>query len=146
MTGETIVLECELDAPPDKVWRALTEPELVARWLAPNDLCAEPGARFSLREPGGAAIECEVLEAERPRKLSYRWRHEDDGGIDSVVSFELTEALAGRTRLRLVHAGFPLDIATPLTQMSSQSRAGGVVSLALVLAYRGAVQPLRRAA
>ena len=143
MTDRPIIIECELDAPAEKVWRALTEPELLALWLAPNDMRAEVGAKFRFRD-AGAAIDCEVLEVEPHRRLSYRWRHEDEAGVDSIVSFELTEAVAGRTHLRLVHAGFPLDIATPLTQMS---RTGGrVVSLALALACRGAAPPLRRAA
>ena len=33
---EDIVVECTLDAPPEKVWRALTEPDLVAAWLLPE--------------------------------------------------------------------------------------------------------------
>ncbi|WP_119419382.1 SRPBCC family protein [Desertibaculum subflavum] len=144
LPGTRIVVECELDAAPEKVWRALTEPELLARWLAPNDFSAEPGARFRFRGLEGATIDCEVLEAEPPRKLSYRWRHREDDGIDSIVSFELTEAVAGRTHLRLVHAGFPLDLATPLTRMA---QAGGrVVSLALALACRDVQLPRRRAA
>jgi uncharacterized protein YndB with AHSA1/START domain len=65
----------------------------------------------------GAPIDREVLETERPRWLNYRWRRKGNAGID-IVSFELTEATVGRMHLRLVHAGFPLDIATPLTQMS----------------------------
>ena len=143
MSDHCVVVECELDAPPANVWRALTEPELLARWLAPNDFRAEVGARFSFREAGGAAIECEVLELQRDRKLAYRWRPEDEDDVDSIVSFELTEAVAGRTHLRLVHAGFPLDIAAPLTRMQA---GGRVVSLALVLACRAALTPLRRAA
>jgi uncharacterized protein YndB with AHSA1/START domain len=143
MTDQHIVVECELDAPPAQVWRALTERELVARWLAPNDMRAETGARFSFREIDGTAIECEMLEVEPGRRLSYRWRREDEAAIDSIVSFELTEAVAGRTHLRLVHAGFPLDIARPLTRMQARGR---VVSLALAAACRPAPSALRRAA
>ena len=143
MSDHCVVVECELDAPAAQVWRALTEPELLARWLAPNDFKAEIGAAFSLREADGTAIECEVLEVERDRKLAYRWRRDDEDAIDSIVCFELTEAVAGRTHLRLVHAGFPLDLAAPLTRMQS---GGRVVSFALALACRAAPMPLRRAA
>jgi uncharacterized protein YndB with AHSA1/START domain len=143
VTGDRIVVECELDAPPAQVWRALTEPELLARWLAPNDISAEVGTRFRFREIDGAEIECEVLEAKPERKLAYRWRRADESAIDSIVSFELTEAVAGRTHLRLVHAGFPIDIAAPLTRMQA---GGRVVSLALAAARRTAPIQFRRAA
>lgn len=149
LPGRHVVVECELDAPPAQVWRALTEPDLLARWLAPNDFRAEIGARFSLRETDGAAIDCEVLEVEPERRLAYRWQRDDEDAVDSIVSFELTEAVAGRTHLRLVHAGFPLDLAQSFARMQAltRMRAGGrVVSLVLAAACRAAPMQFRRAA
>ena len=46
---EAVVFECDLPEPREKVWRALTERELLAKWLLPNDLRPEVGAKFNLR-------------------------------------------------------------------------------------------------
>lgn len=118
-TDDTVTVECDLPDAPEKVWRALTVPELLAAWLAPNDIRPEVGARFGFevaREEGGR-VDCEVLAAEAPRLLTYRWRQED-GGLDTVVSFELTRTSRGGTHLRLVHDGFPIDLAAPLATLA----------------------------
>ncbi|PLP58556.1 ATPase [Mesorhizobium loti] len=105
---EDIVVECDLPEAPEKVWRALTEPEIVAAWLMPNDIKAEAGHRFSLGTEG--RIDCTVLEAEPGRMLRYSWREfsrpEGTSGFDSVVTFELARAANGGTHLRIVHDGF----------------------------------------
>lgn len=105
---DDIVVECNLPEAPEKVWRALTEPEIVAAWLMPNDIKAETGHRFSLGTE--SRIDCRVLEAEPCRLLRYSWREADETnaaeGFDSVVTFELTRAANGGTHLRVVHDGF----------------------------------------
>ncbi len=117
--SDAVVLECDLAEPRDKVWRALTEKELLAAWLLPNDIRAEVGAKFQL-EPacsgceacaGCKATECEVLEAEPGRTLRWRQREPADAVsphrfVESVVSFELTDLPGGGTHLRVVHDGF----------------------------------------
>ena len=45
---QTVSLEYDLPYPPAKVWRALTEPELLARWLMANDMDAKVGHNFKL--------------------------------------------------------------------------------------------------
>ena len=37
-TDDAIITECDLDEKPEKVWRALTEPDLVQSWLLPDDV------------------------------------------------------------------------------------------------------------
>ncbi|WP_395673934.1 SRPBCC domain-containing protein [Inquilinus sp.] len=107
-----IVVDCDLDHPPEKVWRALAEPELLAAWLLPNDIRAEEGRRFTLRGAPGTdkPVDCEVLEADPPRLLRYSWRGRDRDGdgrtLDTVVTFTLDGTHAGGTRLRIVHSGF----------------------------------------
>ena len=86
---ESVVVECELPDPPEKVWRALTEPELVAAWLLPND---------------PQRVDCKVIESKPHRLLRYAWS--DGGDIDSVVTFELHRTVEHGTRLRVVHSGF----------------------------------------
>jgi uncharacterized protein YndB with AHSA1/START domain len=104
--------ECDLPDPPEKVWRALTEPELLAAWMMPNDMKAEAGSRFAFAGPD-APIECEVLEAEPGRLLRYSWRERpgaDDAdrlpAFESVVTFTLARTASGGTHLRIVHDGF----------------------------------------
>lgn len=116
---DAVTVECDLPDAPEKVWRALTVPELLSAWLAPNDIRPEPGARFSFQPTPdlGGKVDCEVLTADAPHLLRYRWRQED-GAPDSIVSFELTRTYRGGTHLRLVHDGFPLDLAAPLATLA----------------------------
>jgi uncharacterized protein YndB with AHSA1/START domain len=109
-TDETIVVDCELAEPPHQVWRALTEPDLLAAWLMPNDIQPEVGRRFSFRDEAGA-VECQVLDVEPNRSLTYSWRDEREPGgkaLDSTVTWTLTPTFIGGTHLRLVHDGFAL--------------------------------------
>jgi uncharacterized protein YndB with AHSA1/START domain len=111
--AETIIQDYDLDAPPHQVWRALTEPELLAAWLGPNDFRAEVGQRFRVEAAPGtdAAVECEVLEVEPNRILTYSWREERESGaaLDSEVTWILTPRFDGGTHLRLVQDGFALS-------------------------------------
>jgi uncharacterized protein YndB with AHSA1/START domain len=104
---ETVIVDCDLDEPPEKVWRALTVPELMAAWLAEGDIRAEVGHRFAM-QPATGPVECEVLEADPRNRLRLAWRERDEDGelIDSEVTFVLTPTITGGTRLRLVHDGF----------------------------------------
>jgi uncharacterized protein YndB with AHSA1/START domain len=92
--------------PPQRVWRALTDPALIARWLMQNDFAPTVGHKFRFRmppQPGfDGIVHCEVLEADPPRRLAYSWR---GGPIDTHVQYTL-EPLEGGTRLRLEHTGF----------------------------------------
>jgi len=108
---QTIVADFDLAEPPHKVWRALTEPELLAAWLGPNDIRPEVGHRFQVEtaEPGtDSAIQCEVLEVDPKRSITYSWREErgDGPALDSQVTWTLTPTFVGGTHLRLVHYGF----------------------------------------
>ena len=88
--SNTVVTECDLPEAPEKVWKALTTPELLAKWLP-------------------EATDCEVLAAEPNRLLRYRWRageeDRDEAGreLDSVVTFELSDTPSGGTHLRVDH-------------------------------------------
>ena len=60
----TISVDQFIAASPAKVWRALTGPELHARWWVPGNIVATVGHRFEPDMPRWFAIACEVLEAE----------------------------------------------------------------------------------
>jgi uncharacterized protein YndB with AHSA1/START domain len=106
---DSISFEFDLKHLPEKVWRALTDPVLLAEWLLPVfDLQLEPGAAFELKTqpyPGwDGTVNCRFLEIEANRKLSYTWVV-GDMQIDTVVTFTLTSTPSG-TRLSLVQSGF----------------------------------------
>lgn len=104
----TVVIERELPHPPEKLWRALTQPHLIEEWLMKNDFAPTVGHRFNLRGDWGGVLDCEVLEVEPPRTLSYSWNfaHEDAAyALQSVVTFTLTPTPAG-THLRMEQSGF----------------------------------------
>ena len=118
--SDAVVFECELAESRDKVWRALTEKQLLAAWLAPNDIRPEVGAKFQL-EP---ATECEILQADPGRTLSWRQREPGDTGlVESVVRFELADLADGGTRLRVVHDCFRAVSATVLRFPTTRTQA-----------------------
>jgi uncharacterized protein YndB with AHSA1/START domain len=107
---ESIRFEFDLHYLPEKVWRALTDPVLLAEWLLPVvDLKLEPGAAFTFKaqpQPGwDGIVNCRFLEIEAHRKLSCTWVV---GDIDTVVTFTLTPTASG-THLSLVQSGFKPD-------------------------------------
>ncbi len=116
---QSIVVENDLPDPPEHVWRALTDPQLLEAWLMPNNIRAEVGARFQFRTapaPGfSGVVECEVLEMVPHRLLVYSWRGgskaaEGSGNeLDTVVTWRLTPLDSGGTRLYLEHSGFDPD-------------------------------------
>ena len=106
---DSISFEFDLRHSIEKVWRALTDPALLAEWLLPAvDLKLEPGAAFAFKKepmPGwDGIVNCRVLEIEAHKKLSYTWVV-GDMDIDTVVTFGLTPTPSG-TRLSLVQSGF----------------------------------------
>lgn len=103
-----IEVEAVYPHPPERVWRALTDSDELEAWLMVNDFEPRVGHRFQFRDepkPGWRGIvDCEVLEVDEPRRLSYSWRGNEDGD-PTIVTFTL-EPSDGGTRLRLEHSGF----------------------------------------
>ena len=79
-----IVLECEYAAPIELVWRAITDSTIIKEWLMENDFTAVVGSRCQFRmkpQPGfNGIVDCEVLEAQPPRRLVYTWDGGGSGG------------------------------------------------------------------
>lgn len=106
-----VVVERELPFPPEKLWRALTQPHLIAEWLMQNDFEPAVGHHFKLRGEWGGVLDCEVLAIEPTKTLSYTWNfaHQDAAfNMQSVVTFTLTPTSKG-THLRMEQAGFRPD-------------------------------------
>lgn len=110
-----IVVEDILPHPPEVIWRVLTEPELLSRWLMKNTFAPRLGHQFTFQaRPMGdwdGIVHCEVLEIDPPRRLVYSWvggssANKVEGSVlDSVLSIDLMP-VEGGTRLKLVHDGF----------------------------------------
>ena len=99
----TVVIEREFPHPPEKLWRALTQPHLIGEWLMRTDFEPVLGHKFQLRADWGA-VDCEVKAIEPNRTLTYTWAAY---GLQSLVTFTLTPAGPG-THLRMEQAGFPV--------------------------------------
>jgi uncharacterized protein YndB with AHSA1/START domain len=103
-----VVIEREFSHPPEKLWRALTQPHLIEEWLMKNDFSPVVGHRFNLRGEWGGVLDCEVLVIEPNKTLSYTWNfaHDDAAfNLKSVVTFTLIPTSAG-TCLRMEQSGF----------------------------------------
>ena len=105
----SVVVEKEFAHPPEKVWRALTQGDLIVQWLMENDFQPVVGRRFEFRmapmPQWDGVIHSEVLVAEPYERLVYRW---DSLGLESIVAWTLTPT-AGGTLLRMEHSGFRED-------------------------------------
>jgi len=99
-----VVVEREIAFPPEKIWRALTQPHLIEEWLMKNDFKPVVGHSFNLRADWGA-VDCQVMAVEPNKTLSYTWAAM---GLESVVIWTLTPSSTG-THLRMEHSGFRPD-------------------------------------
>ncbi len=109
MTGpsnetRSVTVEREFPYPPEKLWRALTQPHLIAEWLMQNDFQPAVGHRFSLSAEWGT-VDCEVQVIETNEMLSYTW---EALGVETIVTWTLTPT-AGGTLLRMEQVGFKPD-------------------------------------
>ncbi|MGW8779358.1 SRPBCC family protein [Streptomyces sp. NPDC055796] len=111
----TVRVDQFLPHPPGKVWRALTEPELIAQWLMPCDFRLEVGHRYTMtgtpRPNAGfsGTTAAEVLAFEPGRMLAVRWQDASDANrADWTITWTLAPEGRG-TRLFLLHEGFDPD-------------------------------------
>ncbi len=100
----SVVVERDIAFPPEKIWRALTQPHLMEEWLMKNDFKPVVDHRFSFRADWGT-VDCQVVTIEQNRTLSYTW---GAYGLGSVVTWTLTPTSTG-TRLRMEQSGFRPD-------------------------------------
>jgi uncharacterized protein YndB with AHSA1/START domain len=105
----SVVVEREMPFPPERIWRALTQPHLIAEWLMKSDFEPVVGRRFRLRRDPrpdvNIVVDCEVVAVEPSKTLTYTWAAY---GLESVVTWTLTPTRTG-TRLRMEQTGFRPD-------------------------------------
>lgn len=94
-----------IEHPPAKVWEALTNPDLHAKWWAAGDVRPIVGHRFTLDMGPWGQQPCEVIAVEPEKLLSYSFA---PGTLNTTITWKLQPEGAG-TRLSLEHKGFDLD-------------------------------------
>lgn len=109
-SSDNISFEFDFKHPPAKVWRAITDPTLLAKWLLPSvGFELAQGTQFQFKadpQPGwDGTVNCRMLEIEPQTKLRYSWVV---GEIDTVITFILTPTASG-CRLTLEQSGFKAD-------------------------------------
>lgn len=100
----SVIVERDLPHPVDKVWRALTQPALMAEWLMKSDFKPQVGHRFAFSADWGS-IDCEVLAIKPNEQLAYTWAAH---GLESTVTFTLVPSSKG-THLCVEQRGFRSD-------------------------------------
>jgi len=88
--------------PPPAVWRALTDPALLARWWAAGDIAPVEGHAFTLDMGTWGHVPCTVLSVQPEPRLAFRF------GDHWTITWALVPEGSG-TRLLLTHEGFDLD-------------------------------------
>lgn len=95
-SGNDIVVECDLDAAPEKVWRALTVPDLVSTWL---DVPATEDAGAGHSGPA-----YRIVEALPYSRVRYAWHDAEASEPETFVTFDLSPRPDGGTSFRLTHS------------------------------------------
>lgn len=120
---DTIERTLELEATPEDVWRALTDPTELSRWFGDTtELKPQVGADgwFGWESHGRFAMRVE--ECEPPRRFAWRWVHEPETPVDdapsTLVEWTLTPRDGGGTTLHLRESGFQ-------TEKHFQDNSGG---------------------
>ena len=128
--SQDIVVDEVFPHAPEVVWKTLSTPELMGRWLSMTSVGFEAtsGRRFTYPTPPAGDWD-RVLRRELPavivnERLVYTWKggHEANVGygsrLETVVTWTLTK-IEGGTRLRLVHSGFRPQNDTAFRNMSA---------------------------
>jgi uncharacterized protein YndB with AHSA1/START domain len=100
----TVIVEREIPHAPEKVWRALTQAQLIEEWLMKTDFQPVADHKFTLRCDWGS-VDCQVIKIQPQTTLSYSWAAH---GLQSVVTWTLTPTSKGTT-LRMEQSGFRAD-------------------------------------
>jgi uncharacterized protein YndB with AHSA1/START domain len=105
-----------INHPPAKVWRALTTPELHARWWAAGDVKPVVGHTFTLDMGPWGQQACKVIAVEPEKLLSYEF------ALNTTITWRLEPEGAG-TRLHLEHSGF--DLEAPMAKRAFEGMGSG---------------------
>ena len=110
MVPDRIEREIVIDAPPERVWAVVTEPEHVGRWFGDSaEIDLRPGGEATLTWDEHGSVRARIEKVEPPHLFSFRWARpvgaEPREGNSTLVEFHLT-AEGESTRLHVVESGF----------------------------------------
>ena len=117
MDGGVIKAEIDLDVPPERVFRSLTDGDELAAWWGSDDMYRtydwvidlREGGKWSARARGvdgmESTVDGEYIAVDPPRRLVYTWRPSWDGYAITTVEYELRPTPSG-TKLLVTHSGF----------------------------------------
>lgn len=119
IAGETIVGEVEIEAPPEAVFDAFTDPEQLASWWGSPDTYRTFNWNVDLRTGGSyscqaqnangqgdiATVKGKYLQVDRPHLLVYTWNPSWDPGPETEVRLVFEKSAKGTT-VKLLHSGF----------------------------------------
>jgi uncharacterized protein YndB with AHSA1/START domain len=109
--ADQFTTEVDLPAAPEEVFRHLTEPAAMIRWMGQHAVLeAVPGGAFQA-DINGVPVRGQYVEVEPPRRVVVSWGVAGNAVMPpgaTEVEFTLTPIPSG-TRLRLVHRGLPPD-------------------------------------
>jgi uncharacterized protein YndB with AHSA1/START domain len=108
-----------INHPPAKVWQALTDPKIHAKWWAAGDVKPIVGHRFTLDMGPWGKQPCEVIAVEHERLLSYSFA---PGTLDTIITWRLEAENLG-TRLHLEQSGF--DLESPMGKVAFEGMGNG---------------------
>lgn len=127
--ADEVTREMTVPAPPERVWRSMTEPERLAEWLGdPLELELEPGGELRIRTPANEERVGWIEDVAEPRRLSFWWAA--DGEEATRVELELEE-VAGGTRVRVTESRPLAALEVRAAEMLEDGgRPGGPLALA----------------
>lgn len=138
---DSVQLDAVYPRPPAEVWRALTDPDVVAKWLLPNDFAPRLGHRFTFRD-GRRTVHCEVTALDEARRLCYTWRRGHEPL--SVVTWTLEPVGAHATRVCLTHTGPQACASVSWSWASALRRLPRALTPTTLLAARPAESTMQR--
>lgn len=102
-----LVFEYELDAPPEKVWRAISIPAFRDRWL-----------------PKGELAQVEPVASKPGEEIAYAMRDNEPPFLESVVTFQVTPNAVGGARLKIIHGLVDARLERHLPRAANSNSAG----------------------
>ena len=112
----SVVVEREMPFPPEKIWRALTQPHLIEEWLMKNDFKPVVDHRFNLQRGLGRLSTVRSWQSSRTRRCLTPGRPM----VSRVSSLGLSPRRSTGTHLRMEQSGFRPD-----QQQAYQGAKGG---------------------
>lgn len=107
-SSSPIIIERTINAPLEKVWKAITDPEQMKQWYFDiPGFKPEVGFQFQFTGEGKTGTKfvhhCRIIEVIKHKKLKHSWNYEGYNG-NSLITFELFDE-RGKTKVKLTHEG-----------------------------------------